>query len=119
MLGSTLVCIDHRSEIMELELAHAASSNIVVKVELEPQMLQRPNTHLERLNELSQRIGELILVKTREPGILEEWWLQLPSSLRGSWKWILAAAEGEKLALPLAKHIHSWAISGDLLLGAS
>ncbi len=116
MLGSTLVCIDHRSDIKQLELAHASSANIVVKLELDQSMLSEPEEHLSLLESLSSHVGDMILVKTRMPGILEEWWLMLPRRIRAAWKWILAPAEGERILLPHGARIHSWAISGDLFI---
>jgi len=116
MLGSTLVCIDHRSDIKQLELAHASSANIVVKLELDQSMLSEPEEHLSLLESLSSHVGDLIMVKTRMPGILEEWWLILPRRIRGAWKWIMAPAEGERITLPHRNRIHSWAISGDLFI---
>ncbi|MBT6971982.1 MAG: hypothetical protein HOA04_02640 [Euryarchaeota archaeon] len=116
MMGSSLVCIDHRAQFKELQSAHATSQNIVVKLELNSEMLENPEDHLARLETLSDMVGELIMVKTRQPGILEEWWIDLPRSIRSSWRWIMAPAEGEKLPLKNNSRIHSWALSGDLFL---
>ena len=116
MMGSSLVCIDHRAQFKELQSAHATSQNIVVKLELNSEMLENPEDHLTRLKTLSDMVGELIMVKTRQPGILEEWWIDLPSSIRSSWRWIMVPAEGEKLPLKNSSSIHSWALSGDLFL---
>ena len=116
MLGSTLVCIDHRADVKQLELAHASSANIVVKLELDQEMLSEPDEHLSLLESLSSHVGDLIMVKTRMPGILEEWWLMLPPRIRTAWKWILAPAEGERIPLSNGNRIHSWAISGDLFI---
>ena len=116
MMGSSLVCIDHRAQFKELQSAHATSQNIVVKLELNSEMLENPEDHLTRLKTLSDMVGELIMVKTRHPGILEEWWIDLPSSIRSSWRWIMVPAEGEKLPLKNSSSIHSWALSGDLFL---
>ena len=116
MMGSSLVCIDHRAQFKELQSAHATSQNIVVKLELNSEMLENPEDHLTRLKTLSDMVGELIMVKTRQPGILEEWWIDLPSSIRSSWRWIMVPAESEKLPLKNSSSIHSWALSGDLFL---
>lgn len=116
MLGSSLVCIDFRADVKQLQLAHASSANIVVKLELDAKMLESPDEHLQRLQELSLQVGDLLLVKTRFPGILEEWWVSLPRKIRSSWRWVMAPAEGQVLPLSHSRRIHSWAISGDLFL---
>ncbi len=116
MLGSSLVCIDHRADVKHLQLAHASSANIVVKLELDAEMLEEPEEHFNRLRELSSQVGDFMLVKTRLPGILEEWWESLPRSIRNSWRWIMAPAEGQTLPLSHSRRIHSWAVSGDIFL---
>ena len=100
MLGARKVCIDAGSLLREIELAYAASKQVITKFSLEmwPPSNQKTITkHYDYIRKISKICGRDAVVNSTQTKHMKEWWNDLPGDCKNLFNWHLAPAEGKIL----------------------
>ena len=104
MLGAKEVCIDAGATPLELELAYAASKNVITRVWLEmwpPDAEESKQNHYAFLLEIAEICGRRAVVTSTREGVAENWWNALPIECQRAFDWFIAPAEGTPLAVSI------------------
>ena len=100
MLGARKVCIDAGSLLREIELAYAATKQVVTKFSLEtwpPNSQKTTLKHYDYIRKISKICGRDAVVNSAHTRHMESWWNDLPGDCKNLFNWHLAPAEGKLL----------------------
>jgi len=104
MLGAKEVSIDAGATPLELELAYAASKNVMTRFWLEswpPETEEAKKNHYAFLLEIAEICGRRAVVTSTLDGVAEKWWNTLPLECQRAFDWFIAPAEGTPLAVEI------------------
>jgi hypothetical protein len=102
MLGVDNVCIDAGAPLRELELAYAASMQVISRFWIEswpPDDYDSKSLHYKYLRKVAHTCGRDAVATSPRKGVIGMWWDDLPADCRKAFNWHIAPPEGRKIAV--------------------
>ena len=104
MLGAENVCIDAGAPLKELELAYAASTQVISRFWIEawpPDDYDSKNLHYQYLRKVAHSCGRDAVATSSRKGVIGIWWGDLPADCRKAFNWHIAPPEGKEIAVKI------------------
>ncbi len=121
MLGAVRVCIDAWAPDKEIELGHALSEQILLRVLIPSDGSSvrgwTADVLIPRLRELMLTGPSSVLLVSRRKGDLDRVWRMMPDDLLHRFRWWLAPAEGRQVQLMRGdRRVIGWVLDGARML---